>query len=298
MGEHTRPRICLVGVGLIAGSLGLALRGRPDVGEVVGLGRHPEQLQRAVSLGAIDRASTSPAEALAGADRVVLGVPLGAIRAVMAEIRPYLPVHAVITDVGSAKGCVVTDIEAEFGGPHPRFVPGHPIAGTEHSGVESAFATLFVDRRVILTPTPQTDPDALESVQQLWTWAGARVVTMSVDHHDRMLAMTSHLPHMLAFGLVDSLANDPAHEEILRYAAGGFRDFTRIASSDPVMWRDICLGNREALLEALAAYRGDLEQLTALIKAADGEGLEGVFRNAKQIRDGYLQWFEDQVDGD
>jgi len=207
-------------------------------------------------------------------------------------------VHAVITDVGSAKSCVDTHVDAEFGSPHPRFVPGHPIAGTEHSGVESAFATLFVDRRVILTPTPQTDPDALESVQQLWTWAGARVVTMSVDHHDRMLAMTSHLPHMLAFGLVDSLANDPAHEEILRYAAGGFRDFTRIASSDPVMWRDICLGNREALLEALAAYRGDLEQLTALIKAADGEGLEGVFRNAKQIRDGYLQWFEDQVDGD
>lgn len=298
MAQSTGPRICLVGVGLIAGSLGLALRGRPEIGEVIGLGRHPEQLQRAVAHGAVDRVSVSAADALADVDIVVLGVPLGAIRTVMAEIRPHLPEQAVITDVGSAKGCVVADVEAEFGGPLPRFVPGHPIAGTEHSGVEAAFGRLFVDRRVILTPTPQTDEDALERVQRLWAWAGARVVTMSVDHHDRMLAMTSHLPHMLAFGLVDSLASDPSHEEIFRYAAGGFRDFTRIASSDPVMWRDICLGNRGALLEALAAYRGDLEQLTALIEAADGEGLEGVFRNAKQIRDGYLQWFEDRVDGD
>lgn len=296
-GKHG-PRICLVGVGLIAGSLGLALRGRPDIGEIVGLGRNPDLLEHAVTRGAVDRATVSPADALAEADIVVLGVPLGAIRPVLAGIRAHLPETAIVTDVGSAKGCVVADIEAEFGGAMPRFVPGHPIAGTEHSGVEAAFATLFVDRRVILTPTPDTDPEAVEAVRALWTLAGARVVSMSVAHHDRMLAITSHLPHMLAFGLVDSLARDPAHEEILRYAAGGFRDFTRIASSDPVMWRDICLGNRDALLEALSAYREDLEQLAGLIEAADGPGLEAVFRSAKQTRDGYLKWFEDQVDGD
>ena len=287
------PRVCLVGVGLIAGSLGMALRGRPGIGEVVGLGRQAGPLERAVERGAIDRYALDPAEALAAADIVLLGVPLGAIRSVLEQIRAHLPEEAIVTDVGSAKACVVQDVAAVLGAGFRRFVPGHPIAGTEHSGIDAAFPGLFTGRRVILTPSAATDPAAVETIQALWEAAGATVVSMSVEHHDRMLAMTSHLPHMLAFGLVDSLARDPAHDEILRYAAGGFRDFTRIASSDPVMWRDICLGNRDALLEALSAYRDDIDQLAALIERQDGSGLEGIFRRAKRTRDAYLTWFED-----
>ncbi|MEX0430759.1 prephenate dehydrogenase [Spiribacter insolitus] len=285
-------RVCLVGVGLIAGSLGLALKRADAVGEVVGLGRRAEQLARARELGAIDRYSLDPSEALAGCDLVVLGVPLGSVRGVMEQLRPCLDADTVLTDVGSAKGCVVDDVEAALGRFPTTFVPGHPIAGTEHSGVEAAFATLFEGRRVILTPTADTSDDATASVQWMWERAGAEVITMSVEHHDRMLAITSHLPHLLAFGLVDMLSRAPDHEEILRYAAGGFRDFTRIASSDPVMWRDICLGNREAVLDALGGYRRDLETLAELVEAADAEGLEAIFRSAKQTRDAHLHWFE------
>lgn len=287
-----KRRICLVGVGLITGSLGLALRAAQAGYEVVGLGRDATRLQIAVDKGAIETFSTDPAQALRDADLVVLGVPLGAVRAVLEEIAPYIPKAAVLTDVGSAKGCVLTDVKSVFGEVPSGFVPGHPIAGIEHSGVEAAFATLFTGRRVILTPDQYTTESALAKVGQLWQAAGAEVVHMSVEHHDHMLALTSHLPHLLAYGLVDMLARSPEHEEILRYAAGGFRDFTRIASSDPVMWRDICLGNRAALLDCLADYRRDLEQLMALIEAADGEALEQVFANAKRTRDAHLQWFE------
>lgn len=287
-----KRRICLVGVGLITGSLGLALREAQSSYERVGFGRDPSRLQTAVDKGAIEQFFTDPAEALRAADMVVLGVPLGAVRPVLAEIAPYLPDTAILTDVGSAKGCVVQDVEAVLGHIPANFVPGHPIAGIEHSGVEAAFPTLFSGRRVILTPLKNTASTAQKAVTQLWEDAGATVVHMSLAHHDHMLALTSHLPHLLAYGLVDMLARSPEHEEILRYAAGGFRDFTRIASSDPVMWRDICLGNRAALLDCLADYRRDLEQLTALIEAADGEALEQVFANAKRTRDAHLQWFE------
>lgn len=287
-----RRRICLVGVGLIAGSLGLALREADPSLEVVGFGRDAKHLQKAIEKGAIEAAFTKPADALAHANMVVLGVPLGAVRQILAALAPYLAPETVLTDVGSAKGCVLDDVREVFGEIPTGFVPGHPIAGIEHSGVEAAFSSLFVGRRVILTPSVDTRPAAVDQVRSLWELAGAEVTTMSVDHHDRMLAVTSHLPHLLAYGLVDMLARSAEHEEILRYAAGGFRDFTRIASSDPVMWRDICLGNREALLACLADYRADLKQITALIEAADGEGLERVFENAKRTRDAHLQWFE------
>ena len=286
------PRVCLFGVGLIAGSLGLALKRTGAVREVVGLGRRADTLIRARELGAIDRYSLDPAEAVAGCDLIVLGLPLGAVRDVMTQLRSCLPADAVITDVGSAKACVVRDVEAALGYVPVTFVPGHPIAGTEHSGVEAAFASLFEGRRVILTPTACTHGDATAAVRWMWEEVGAEVVTMSVEHHDRMLAITSHLPHLLAFGLVDMLSRAPDHEEILRYAAGGFRDFTRIASSDPVMWRDICLGNREAVLDALGGYRNDLEKLAELVEAADADGLETVFRRAKHTRDAHLHWFE------
>lgn len=285
-------RLCIAGVGLIGGSLALALRAAGAVGEVVGTGRRAEPLERGVALGVLDRYELNPVRAAAGADVVLIGVPLGAVRPVLAALRPGLGEETVVTDVGSAKGCVVTDAEAVFGRLPARFVPGHPIAGTERSGVEAAFPSLFRGRRVILTPDGATEPEALATVRELWQAVGAEVIEMGVAAHDRMLAGTSHLPHLLAFGLVDMLARSPDHDEIFQYAAGGFRDFTRIASSDPVMWRDICLGNREALLAALAAYREDLERLTAMVAAADGAALEAVFRNAKRTRDRHLHIFE------
>ncbi|AGY91692.1 hypothetical protein SPICUR_03495 [Spiribacter curvatus] len=290
---NTQPRrICLVGVGLIAGSLGLALKRAGSVEMITGLGRDAGRLAQAQALGAIDHFTTDPGQALEGADLVVLGVPLGATAAVLRDLRPYLHDDLVMTDVGSAKRCVVDDTETVLGAAPPGFVPGHPIAGTEHSGVEAAFPSLFEGRRVILTPLASAHREAIAAVEWLWRQAGAEVTTMSVAHHDRMLAITSHLPHLLAFGLVDMLAREPDHEEILGYAAGGFRDFTRIASSDPVMWRDICLGNREAVLEALGRYRRDLEELAERVEAADGAGLEAVFSSAKQTRDAHKHGFE------
>lgn len=285
-------RLCVIGVGLIGGSLALALRRAGVVGEIVGCGRNQANLRRAEELGVVDRHCADPAMAVAGADVVVLGVPLGSIRPVLAAIRDALEPGTIVTDVGSAKRCVIDDVEAIFGHMPARFVPGHPVAGTEKSGVEAAFADLFQNRRVILTPLAQIDPEAIRIVRTLWKSAGAEVIAMSADHHDRMLAATSHLPHLLAFGLVDTLARWDADEDVFQYAAGGFRDFTRIASSDPVMWRDICLANRKALLEALEHYREDLGVLTELVRQLDGQGLERVFRNAKDVRDQYLPLLE------
>ncbi|MDN5870015.1 MAG: prephenate dehydrogenase/arogenate dehydrogenase family protein [Nitrococcus sp.] len=285
-------RLCVIGVGLIGGSLALALRRAGMVNEIVGCGRGEANLRRAVELGVVDCYQTDPALAVAGADAVVLGVPLGNVRAVLMTIRYALDAGAILTDVGSAKHCVIEDVEAVFDRIPAMFVPGHPVAGTEKSGVEAASADLFQNRRTILTPLAQTDPQAVRTVTALWESAGAEVISMDAEHHDRMLAATSHLPHLLAFGLVDTLARWDGGEDLLQYAAGGFRDFTRIASSDPIMWRDICLGNREALLDALQHYREDLGVLTELVRQLDAKGLERVFRNAKDVRDRYLSLLE------
>jgi len=286
-------RVTVIGVGLIGGSLALALRRAGSGAEIVGCGRSAASLRRAAGLGVVDRWTTDVAEAVSGADLVVLGVPLGAVRETLESLRGALAPGAVVTDVGSAKGCVLADAEAVFGAVPPWLVPGHPIAGNERSGVEAASAELFRDRRVILTPAEHTAPQAVARVRALWEEvAGAQVLCTDAAHHDQVLAATSHLPHMLAFGLVDTLARWEGVEEIFAYAAGGFRDFTRIASSDPVMWRDICLANREALLAALHRYRADLEDLTALVEAGDASGLELLFRNAKETRDRYLPLFE------
>jgi len=282
-------RLTVIGVGLIGGSLARALRRAGFVGEVVGCGRALPNLERAVELGVIDRFDQDPAAAVLGADRVFLAVPLGAMRGVFAAIRGPLRPDAIVTDGGSVKGSVVLDAQTVFGEVPPWFVPGHPIAGTEHSGVEASFATLYRGRRVILTPVAQTDPAAVEQVEAMWRTCGADVTRMSVVHHDEVLAATSHLPHMLAFGLVDALARMDATEEIFRYAAGGFRDFTRIASSSPVMWRDICVANREALSAMLARFSVELTDLAQAIRFGDGQYLLEVFERAKAARDRYME---------
>lgn len=278
-------RLCVLGVGLIGGSLARALRQAGQVQEIVGCSRREEHLREAVELGVIDRFETDAARAVQGADMVVLCVPLGAMESALRSIAPALSPDAVLTDAGSAKASVVAAARAAFGRIPPGFVPGHPIAGTEQSGVAASFAELYRNRKVILTPLAETDPAATARVRAMWEAAGAQVECMGVEHHDQVLAATSHLPHVLAFQLVDTLARMSDEDEIFRYAAGGFRDFTRIASSDPVMWRDICLANAEAVLAMLTRYRGDLERLADAIRAGDGAELERVFRNAKQARD-------------
>lgn len=277
-------RIAILGVGLIGGSFGLALKAGGFDGEIVGIGRDAGRLQVAVDRGAIDRGETDAAAGVRGADVVLLAVPMGAMHAALTAIAPGLEEDTVVTDAGSAKGAFVEDARAVLGSLE-RVVPGHPVAGTERTGVEAAFPELFRDRRVLLTPVKETRVDAIERVERLWERTGATVEQLDVERHDRLLAATSHLPHMLAFGLVDALARAPEADMLFRYAAGGFRDFTRIASSDPGMWRDICIANREALLEALQAYREDLDALTEEVRSSDAEGLEQRFTRAKTARD-------------
>lgn len=279
-------RLCVIGVGLIGGSLALALRRAGAVDEIVGAGRDEAHLRKAVELGVIDRFDVDAARAVAGADLVVVAVPLGAMRAVFLAIRDHMEDGAVLTDVGSAKQSVVEAARSVFVEVPAYFVPGHPIAGTEHSGVEAAFAELYQARKVILTPLSDTDPAALKTVKSMWTQVGASVEEMEIEHHDRVLAATSHLPHVLAYALVESLARLDERDEIFRYAAGGFRDFTRIASSDPVMWRDILLANGDAIRAMIGRYRGDLERIENAILSQDGPGLQALFARAKQARDG------------
>ena len=280
--------LCVVGVGLIGGSWARALRDAGQVEEVVGCGRDQGNLKRAVELGVIDRWSIDVAEAVRGCDLIVVAVPLGAMESVLRAMAPALKPGAVVTDVGSAKASVVEAAGRAFSGVPPFFVPGHPTAGREHSGVEAADGTLYRDRRVILTPLRNTDPMALERVERAWRAAGAEVSRMEVEHHDEVLAATSHLPHVLAFALVDSLANTRYGDEIFSYAAGGFRDFTRIASSDPVMWRDICINNREAILAMVERFERDLAGLRDTIDAGDGQAILELFQRAKHARDTHV----------
>ena len=280
-------RLCIIGVGLIGGSLSRALRAQHAVDEVVGCSRRPEHLQQAVELGVIDRYETDPARAVAGADRVVVAVPLGAMRGVFEAMRQGLAPDVVITDVGSSKASVVADARAALGEHLARFVPGHPIAGTEQSGVAASFPELFQGRKVILTPIPETDPGAVEAVRAMWDLAGADVYFLSVEHHDQVLAETSHLPHVLAYTLVDCLSRMGDRDEIFQYAAGGFRDFTRIASSDPVMWSDICMANRDAILESIERFGADLDMIRAAIERGDRDTLLETFTRAKAARDRY-----------
>jgi len=281
-------RLAIIGVGLIGGSLARAVRQAGGCTEVIGCGRNVSHLQKAVSLGVIDRFETDIGKAVHDADMVVVAVPLGAMAAVFKQISPHLSANATITDVGSAKSSVVNDARSHLGQHLSSFVPGHPIAGTEKNGVEASFAELYRDHCVILTPLKETNPAALKRVHALWKYTGAEVVEMEPYRHDEVLAATSHLPHVLAYSLVDTLARLGRGEEIFRFAAGGFRDFTRIASSDPVMWRDICLANRDAIMDVLGKFTGDLERLAQAIKKGDGDYILKSFSQAKQHRDQLL----------
>jgi len=277
--------MCIIGVGLIGGSLARAARQRGLCASITGAGRNQENLTKAQELGVIDTGTTDLAEAVKNTDLVVLAVPVGQTENVLAEISKSLADDTIVTDVGSTKRSIVEQAREKLGNKFSNFVPGHPIAGTEQSGVESSFAELFQDRRVILTPESNTSKTAVDIVTQLWSSIGATVTRMNVDHHDEVLAATSHLPHMLAYALVDSLARMHEKTEIFEYAAGGFRDFTRIASSNPEMWHDICMSNRDAILKMLDIFQKDLSRLTQAIRENDSETIRNIFSSAKQARD-------------
>jgi prephenate dehydrogenase len=281
-------RLAVIGVGLIGGSLARVLREKGEVGEVVGIGRGEENLRRGVELGVIDRYSLDPAAGVAGADVVFVAVPVCSIAAIIGRIAPFLSPGCIVTDGGSVKGEIVAACEPLMP-PGVHFVGGHPIAGTENSGVEASFATLYRGKRCIVTPTEATDAAALAKVVRMWELAGSEVVVMDVEKHDRVLAAISHLPHMVAYSLVNAVGDyDRFQENILRYSAGGFRDFTRIASSDPVMWRDIALMNREGVLEMMDIFARYLDDLRKLVAAGDGAGLEAFFARSKSSRDAIL----------
>ncbi len=278
-------RLVVIGLGLIGGSFAKGLRESGLCREVVGVDLDPESRRMAVELGVVDRCEAELAAACQGASVIQLAVPILAMEKLLRELAKLDLGDAVLTDVGSAKGNVVRAARLAFDGLPARFVPGHPIAGSEQSGVEASNSELFRRHKVILTPLEQTDSAALSLVDALWRALGADVEHMAVEHHDQVLAATSHLPHLLAFGLVDSLAKRSENLEIFRYAAGGFRDFTRIAGSDPVMWHDIFLANREAVLRTLDTFRSDLDALRDAVDAGDGHQLLGVFTRARVARE-------------
>ncbi len=281
-------RVCIIGVGLIGGSFARALRQENLCEVIVGSGRRKANLIKALELGVIDEYNTDIQQASRDADLVVVATPLGAMPKVFTELKKSINKDCIMTDMGSAKACVLKSANDVFGHIPDNFVLAHPIAGTENSGVEASFAELFENRRVILTPVKSTSSSAINLVRRLWEKMGASVTEMSVEHHDEVLAATSHLPHVLAYSIVDTLATMSEKQEIFKYAAGGFKDFTRIASSDPVMWRDICLDNNQAILTMIDLFQSDLNQLKQSIQEKNSEQILKIFKNAKQARDQFL----------
>lgn len=277
-------RIAVVGVGLIGGSFAMALRRAGAVASIVGADRDVQALERAAALGVIDAAAESPSEAAQGADLVFLAVPVRAMGPVLHDVALGLGPDGVVTDAGSTKADVVRIAAAELHEKIARFVPGHPIAGRESSGVDAATADLFRGARVVLTPPEGTSALATELVRGCWEACGARVSTMPAAAHDRIFASVSHLPHLLAFALVSEIVSRPDAADLLGYAAGGFRDFTRIAASSPEMWRDIALANREALLEEIDRYGARLALYRELVARADGPGLQRLMAEARNAR--------------
>lgn len=281
-------RLAVIGVGLIGGSLARALREKGEVGEIVGIGRGAANLLRAVELGVIDRFEHDLRAGVADADMVFIATPVCTIADVVATIAPVLAAGCVVTDGGSVKEEITRCCEALLPA-HAYFVGGHPIAGTEKSGVDASFATLYQGRRCIITPTARTDDRALATVTKMWQIVGSEVVVMDPEKHDKVVAAISHLPHMVAYSLVNAVGDyRGCNENILKYSAGGFRDFTRIASSDPVMWRDIAVQNKAALLEMMDFYAAVYAGLRSMIEHADAEGLEKFFEHSRNHRESIL----------
>jgi prephenate dehydrogenase len=290
-------RITVLALGLIGGSLAKALKANGFEGEIVGWGRREASLKKGLALGVIDRFSLDLAEAIEGADIIVVATPTLIAADMLQQLAQLDCSQAIITDVASVKGNLLIAARKAFGVVPPNLVLGHPIAGSEQSGVEAAKADLFVNHRVILTPTDETHPQALQTIKQLWQQTGADVVEMPVAEHDKVLAATSHLPHILAYTLVDALAGSEEQHDIFRFAAGGFRDFTRIASSDPTMWHEIALANSDALLGMIDLFSVKLSELRNSIAHADSENILASFTRAKSARDHFAKMLEDQAKG-
>jgi len=286
-------RVAVIGVGLIGGSFALALKAAKACAEVVGVGRSRANLDAALSLGAIDVATGDVAQAVRGADLVLVATPVAQFAAVFRALEPVLAADALVTDAGSTKRDVVAAARAQLGAKVAQFVPAHPIAGAEHSGAAAARADLFRGKRVVLAPLPENAPQSIERIAGAWRTCGARTSNMSPDEHDGVFAAVSHLPHVLAFALVNDVAERANAAQLFGYAAGGFRDFTRIASSHPEMWRDICIANRDAVLEELRRFGSQLESIRALLAAGDAAGLEEVFAKARAARN---RWLDGEFD--
>jgi cyclohexadieny/prephenate dehydrogenase len=289
-------KVALIGFGLIGGSIARAARAQGLAGEIVTTARSAKTRARVTELGIVDRVVETNIEAATGADLVILCIPVGACGPVAQEIARHLKPGAIVSDVGSVKGAVVRDM-APFLPASAHFVPAHPVAGTEHSGPDSGFAELFINRWCILTPPDGTDPDAVEKLRAFWAGLGARVETMTPDHHDLVLAITSHLPHLIAYtivGTADELGQVTS-SEVMKFSAGGFRDFTRIAASDPIMWRDVFLANKDAVLEMLGTFNEDLSKLTRAIRRGDGEALFEHFTRTRAIRRGIVEIGQDSA---
>ena len=290
-------RLALIGVGLIGSSIARAARAQGVVGEIVATAHSDATRRRVVELGLADRVVATSAEAVKDADLVIVCIPVGACGAVAEEIGPHLKAGATVSDVGSVKGSVVKDMRPHLPA-HVHFVPAHPVAGTEHSGPDSGFAELFANRWCILTPLEDADPAAVDRLAAFWRALGANVETMSVEHHDTVLAITSHLPHLIAYtvvGMADDLEKLVTSSEVIKFSAGGFRDFTRIAASDPTMWRDVFLHNKEAVLDLLGRFNEDLSRLARAIRWDEGDTLYEFFSRTRAIRRGIIQTGQDSA---
>jgi cyclohexadieny/prephenate dehydrogenase len=289
-------RVALIGFGLIGGSIARAAREQGLAREIVATARSAKSRARVMELEIVDRVVETNVEAVKGADLVILCIPVGACGPVAAEIADHLKAGAIISDVGSVKAAVVKDMAPHLP-PHVHFVPAHPVAGTEHSGPDSGFAELFINRWCILTPPEGADENATEKLRAFWAALGAKVEIMTPEHHDLVLAITSHLPHLIAYtivGTADELAQVTS-SEVIKFSAGGFRDFTRIAASDPTMWRDVFLANKDAVLEMLGTFNEDLSKLTRAIRRGDGDVLFEHFTRTRAIRRGIVEIGQDSA---
>lgn len=282
-------KLVVIGVGLIGGSFALALKKAKAVKYVTGVGRTRKNLTAALKMRIIDEASTDAAQAVVDADLVLLAMPVGQMPEVMARIAPHLPPHAVVTDGGSTKQDVVAYARRFLGAHFPRFVPAHPIAGTEHSGAAAAFADLYRGKNVIITPQPETTASAQQLVRVAWQRCGARIVRLAAQEHDAIFAAVSHLPHVVAFALVNALARRTDAKKLFGFSAGGLRDTVRIAGSSPEMWRDICAANRNELLAVLDDFEDELEAVRSAIESGDGAALEHLFEHARTARNKWLK---------